>query len=178
MVPMTKEEYEKQQAQVKRVYDPETGRHRWENRQHWGEQIWIYMTASYQLSTPQPPTQRFFSFLLIRVISMHCPVIQREEKVWKEIIVSSLKHVVNEYFNGMNPLCIWNWEDQYWSRFVSVVTRKTSYWCQWLFEVMRLCFCLQQLQYLKCYALNSLLEILKYLKQSFSTDLSKALGRY
>lgn len=28
MVPMTKEEYEKQQAQVKRVYDPETGRHR------------------------------------------------------------------------------------------------------------------------------------------------------
>lgn len=28
MVPMTKEEYEKQQAQVRRVYDPETGRHR------------------------------------------------------------------------------------------------------------------------------------------------------
>ena len=134
MVPMTKEEYEKQQAQVKRVYDPETGRHRWENRQHWGEQIWVYKTASYQLSThgPHPHTQRFFSFLLIRVISIHCPVILREEKVWKEIIVSSLKHLVNEYFNGMNPLCIWNWEDQHWSRFVSVVTRKTSYWCQWL----------------------------------------------
>ncbi|KAJ7350972.1 ADP-ribosylation factor-like protein 6-interacting protein 4 [Desmophyllum pertusum] len=28
MVPMTKEEYEKQRAQVRRVYDPETGRHR------------------------------------------------------------------------------------------------------------------------------------------------------
>lgn len=28
MVPMTKEEYEKQQAQVRRVYDPDTGRHR------------------------------------------------------------------------------------------------------------------------------------------------------
>lgn len=109
MVPMTKEEYEKQQAQVKRVYDPETGRHRWENQQHWGEKIWIYMTASYQLSThgPHPHTQRFFSFLLIRVISIHCHVILREEKVL-EIIVSSLKHLVNEYFNGMNTLCIWN----------------------------------------------------------------------
>jgi len=28
MVPMTKKEYEKQQAQVRRVYDPDTGRHR------------------------------------------------------------------------------------------------------------------------------------------------------
>ncbi|XP_028400454.1 ADP-ribosylation factor-like protein 6-interacting protein 4 isoform X2 [Dendronephthya gigantea] len=28
MVPMTKEEYEKQQSQVRRVFDPETGRHR------------------------------------------------------------------------------------------------------------------------------------------------------
>ena len=29
MVPMTKEEYEKQQSKVRRVFDPETGRNRY-----------------------------------------------------------------------------------------------------------------------------------------------------
>ena len=43
MVPMTKEEYERQQSKVRRVFDPETGR----NRYCMPSEMRVYITSTF-----------------------------------------------------------------------------------------------------------------------------------